>query len=624
MKQFLNFFRFSFRAQLIYGIGFFLTLLLSTFIYIETVSNNQFTRSRAYTQASDHSMALASMVKVWVMSNDYAGLEEALANFSVYDDLLFATVINMDGKVIAHTDNALVGTYIADEKRVSFLKKAHNAKEHDLEIFRHGYSIDVVRVIHNEKEHIGLVHLRFDQRDREKQIRNQIFQGIGFGLLYVTVTILLLYIVVTTFTKQLGSLLETIKKVHGGDKEIRADDGGYNELSQLAHEFNTMLDAISSGEMILKSVKERLEDAVNGTRDGLWDWNLETNEVYFSPRWKEMLGYADDELPNTLDSWSINVHPDDIEKAEEAVAFSQEKPGQFYENVHRVRHKNGHWIWILDRGQTIFDEEGKAIRMVGFHTDISKQKELEQEIVDQEEMMIAQSRHVAMGEMIGMIAHQWRQPISIMAMGANNLLLDVELDEVNTPSIVKEANEILKQTEHLSKTIDDFRNFFRPNKEKEEVKVIDVLLEAKQIMGKSLEHHNVHLRIESDEKETIHTYSREMLQVFLNLFKNAQEAIEQNGCESGYIDAKVEDKGDNLWISISDNGGGVEEGILNRIFEPYFSTKGKKTGTGLGLYMSKTIIDKHLHGSIQVQNTHEGVKFIMMIPKHIEGTQEHA
>lgn len=617
-------FRINFRNQLIYGIGFLLTVLISTFIYIETTTSNNFIRSRGLSQASDHSKALSSMAKVWVMSNDYVGLEEILDNFSIYNDLVFATIINMDGKIIAHTNKQYVGTYIADKRRIAFLQQLNRNKEHAPElIWRNGHYIDVLRVINDGKDKLGMVHLRFDQHIRENQINNKIFEGIVFGLLYLTLTVVLLYFVATTFTKQLDSLLETIKRVHDGDKNIKADEGGYNELSLLSHELNKMLDSIAMGETALKAVKERLEYAVNGTQDGLWDWDLLSNEIYFSPRWKEMLGYSDNELPNVFETWNNNVHPDDLENALKAIAISHEKPGQFYENIHRIRHKNGSWVWILDRGQTLFNTEGKAVRMVGFHTDITRQKELEQELLEQEEMIIAQSRQVAMGEMIGMIAHQWRQPITGIAMEANILLLDVELDEVNNERITKKAKEILNLTSHLSKTIDDFRNFFRPNKDKDEVKIVDILMEAEQIIGKSLEHHNITLSISSDEQHSIQTYSREMLQVFLNLIKNAQEAIEQNTHIDGRINANVTDKEDFILITVSDNGGGINESILNRIFEPYFSTKGKETGTGLGLYISKTIINKHLHGTISAQNIKDGVEFTIIIPKQIDKKENH-
>lgn len=623
MNRFFNFFRRSFRAQLIYGIGLFLTLLLSVFIYIETTTNNKFSRERALTSASDHSMALASMVELWVMSNDYEGLQEGVENFSAYNNLVFATVVNMEGKIIAHTDKSLIGKYVADKRRIAFLREATGSIKHNMELIQNGYNLDAIRVIHNGDDHIGLVHLRFDEHNREAQIFRRIYQGIGFGLLYLTSAVILLYLMVNRFTLQLGSLLETIKKVHEGDKTVKADEGGYNELSQLSHEFNSMLDSIASGERTLETVKERLEYAINGVQDGLWDWNLETNEVYFSPRWKEMLGYADDELPSVLESWEKNVHPDDIENVEQAIQFSHETLGRFYENVHRMRHKNGSWIWILDRGQTIFNEAGKAVRMVGFHTDITRQKELEHELMQQEEMMLAQSRHVAMGEMIGMIAHQWRQPITVIAMGANNMLADIALESVEIENFKHESQQILKQTEYLSKTIDDFRTFFRPNKEKDEIKVIDIFLEAKQIMGKSLENHNIELALTDNSNETILTYSRELLQVVLNLLKNAKEALDAKKTQDAYIHVNIESSTDCIVILVCDNGGGIDENLLERIFEPYFSTKDAKTGTGLGLYMSKTIIEKHLYGIIRASNSDKGACFTVTLPKSFKGESKH-
>lgn len=618
MNRLFKYFHFSFRNQLIYGIGFLLTMLIVIFIYIEITNNNDYSRSRAQTQVSNHGKTLASMSKVWLMSNDYAGLEEILDNFSNYNDLVFATIINMDGKIVAHTDRKYVGSYIADDRRITFLRQIQRNKKHDIQmIWRNKHFIDVVYVIHNGDEEIGMVHVRFDQNIQEKKNIYRILEGIGFGLFYLTLTVLLLSLVVTTFTRQLDALLDTIKKVHQGEKDIKANEDGHNELSHLSREFNIMLDAIKSGEEALKEVKERLEYAVTGTNDGLWDWEIETNQVYFSPRWKEMLGYTDDELPNVFDTWKNNVHQDDLENALAAVEKCRIQSVKLFEMTYRMLHKNGTWVWILTRAQILFNAEGKAIRMVGFHTDVTKQKELEQELLEQEEMMIVQSRHVAMGEMIGMIAHQWRQPITGIAMEANILLLDVELDEVDNERIMKRANEILKLTQHLSKTIDDFRNFFRPNKDKDEVKVVEILMEAEQIVGKSLEHHNIILSIESDEYETIQTYSREMLQVILNLIKNAQEAIEQNTPVGGRIDVNVTDKGDYISITVSDNGGGIEESNLNRIFEPYFSTKGQESGTGLGLYMSKTIINKHLHGSINARNVKDGVQFTIVVPKRI-------
>ncbi len=619
IKNLFKFTSLSFRAQLIYGIGFFLTFLIFIFIYIETSNNNTSTRKREMTQAADSSLVFASMVKTWMMSNDYVGLEEALDNFSMYDDLIFAAVISMDGKVIAHTDRSLLGEYVADKERILFLKQAHKKQDTKVKILQYRDYIDIFKVIHNNDQHIGMIHLRFDQQQAAHEIAMRIYEGVGFGLLYLLATFVVLYLIVNTFTRRLSSLFETIRQVHKGDKEVRAVEDGTGELNILSHEFNLMLDAITLGEKVLQKTKEQLDYAVKGTRDGLWDWDVDTDTIYFSPRFKEIMGYEDNEFPNSLKAWEASIHPDDMAKVTQAIELSHSKPGIFYESIHRILKKDGNWIWVMDRAQTIFNEEGKAVRMVGFYTDITKQKQLEQELLEQEEMMIAQSRHVAMGEMIGMIAHQWRQPITVIAMGANNMLADIALEDVHIENFKHESQQILKQTEYLSKTIDDFRTFFRPNKEKDEIKVIDIFNEARQIMGKSLENHNIELTFVDNSNETLLTYSRELLQVVLNLLKNAKEALEARNTKDPYINVTIENLTESIVFTVCDNGGGIDKAILERIFEPYFSTKDDKTGTGLGLYMSKTIIEKHLHGTIRASNDEKGACFTIVLPRIFNG-----
>lgn len=477
-------------------------------------------------------------------------------------------------------------------------------------------------ILHQGDE-IGEIRLYLTKDQMNKRLYEENIHIIIFTIIEIIVIILLLLIMLRrVILRPIESLVESTKRIADGDYRyslLKLDDDEIGELGKSVHQ---MKNKIELREKELKLTKERLEYAVNGTRDGLWDWNLQTNEIYYAPRWKAMLGYTDDELPNVVESWTDRVHPDDLERAEKEVALSQDKPGRFYENVHRLRHKDGRWIWVLDRGQTIFNEEGKAVRMVGFKTDITKQKELEVELLAKEEMMLAQSRHVAMGEMIGMIAHQWRQPITVIAMGANNILADIALEEVDVDNFKDEAEQILQQTEYLSKTIDDFRTFFRPNKEKDEIRILDVFLEAKQIMGKSLENHNIELILSNSSDETILTYSRELLQVVLNLLKNSKEALEERKTENAHINVTIKSREDVIVISVCDNGGGIDENIIEHIFEPYFSTKDKKTGTGLGLYMSKTIIQKHLHGVISAENSDEGACLTVRIPKTFHGEED--
>ncbi len=142
-------------------------------------------------------------------------------------------------------------------------------------------------------------------------------------------------------------------------------------------DLNEVTKALKAGSKLNHELKERMELALIGSNDGLWDWDILNNSVYFSPRWKEMLGFSDEELPNEVPSWADRIHPDDVDETWADVHKNVNGETEYYENVHRLKHKDGHWVWILDRGKVQFDENGTAIRMLGTHTDITKEKKMQ-------------------------------------------------------------------------------------------------------------------------------------------------------------------------------------------------------------------------------------------------------
>ena len=608
----------SLRYQLISGIGLILTVLILSFNYITVSEESDFLHEQGLRQAANRSLALATASEVWIMANDYVGLQEIAHNFSVYDDLEFLAITNMDGKVLEHTDDTLVGQYISDKRRVEYLKhmNAHDDDPMDVTVLLDNREhIEVVRMIHNGNRHIGMINLRINQTSRQENINERIIKGLIFTGISILVAILFSIFIVSNLTKELIQLITMMKKVRQGDKNVHADESTTREIALLSREFNSMLNSLNESEKSYEQLRERLELAFEGTQDGLWDWNLVEGSVYFSPIWKKMLGYKDNELKNDFSSWKDRVHPNDLGAAMKDVQAHINGTTDMYKSIHRLKHKDGHWIWNLARAKAIYDQDGKAIRMVGTNADITELKRLEKAFSEQEELMIAQSRHAAMGEMISMIAHQWRQPITVIAMGANNMLVDIELGNTSEETLRNEANSIVAQAQYLSKTIDDFRNFFRPNKSKEDVKIQDVFIEAIKIVGKSLENANIKLSITGSETGLTRTYSRELLQVFLNLLKNAKEALVEHTKEERYINIVIDSDEDNVTTNICDNGGGISQETIEKIFDPYFSTKNEQTGTGLGLYMSKTIIEKHLDGRITVTSNDAKTCFKIIIPK---------
>ncbi len=234
---------------------------------------------------------------------------------------------------------------------------------------------------------------------------------------------------------------------------------------------------------------------------------------------------------------------------------------------------------------------------------------------EQKRLILSQSKHVAMGEMISMIAHQWRQPISVISMGANNIMFDLELEEINTNNLKKNTKDIIEQTKHLSQTIDDFRNFFKPNKQKDKVLVSDIFMEAYNITKNSFTSHNIKVENRFSDKTQVKVFSRELLQVFVNLLKNSQESLVEHRDNNRKITTIIYETKNNIVVEVCDNGLGIKDEIKDKIFEPYFSTKDEKNGTGLGLYMSQTIIKKHIEGSLYVRDYKDGACFIVEIPK---------
>jgi len=236
---------------------------------------------------------------------------------------------------------------------------------------------------------------------------------------------------------------------------------------------------------------------------------------------------------------------------------------------------------------------------------------------EKDQLIIAQSRHAAMGEMISMIAHQWRQPISIISMDANNMLVDIELDAIDNEELRTTAEGIIKQTEHLSMTIDDFRNFFRPSKTAENIEVIDVVDECFKIVGDSLKTHHITFESSSASDRKIETFSRELLQVIISIINNAKDAFIERGIKEPRITVRVSDYENGVLMTVEDNAGGISDEIAERIFEPYFTTKSNKNGTGLGLYMSKMIVENHLHGTIGFESKSGSTTFSIWLSQSL-------
>lgn len=238
------------------------------------------------------------------------------------------------------------------------------------------------------------------------------------------------------------------------------------------------------------------------------------------------------------------------------------------------------------------------------------------ELKKQESVLIAQSRHAAMGEMISIIAHQWKQPLSILAMIANNVRMDAELGTLDTKSVIAYHENFTSQIGYLSHTIEDFRNFFKPNKEKQHFEDFnDILIKTLSLLEPVLRNKQIEVQTTFEKIEDVWLHSNELMQVLINILNNAKDAFKQNNVPNAILKLSTTliDKS-LICIEITDNAGGIDEAIIGKIFEPYFSTKEKRNGTGLGLYISKVIVEEHFKGSLNVYVHNDLSTFVLHLP----------
>ncbi len=240
------------------------------------------------------------------------------------------------------------------------------------------------------------------------------------------------------------------------------------------------------------------------------------------------------------------------------------------------------------------------------------------EIKIKDEMLLTSARQAAMGEMISMIAHQWRQPLAAINAAVGNIGASLALGDLDTKNLEQMLGKVEEYTYFLSQTIDNFRNFFSPKQESETLDMEGVFARVTSMIGKSLENNNIALIIENDSKKRFRGYGNELMQVFLNIINNSKDAIKSKHPTNPFIKIVIRDTEESIITSIEDNGGGIKEEYLERVFEPYFTTKEAENGTGLGLYMCKMVVEMHSHGAIKAQNTDVGAKFIVEIPLELK------
>ena len=378
------------------------------------------------------------------------------------------------------------------------------------------------------------------------------------------------------------------------------------EFKKLILSVNETSNDLENSVLLAEKKKKELETIFNEVPSPMIIHNEDGEIMMMNKSWEEASEFSYTEI-NTIDKWVKNVLIEGQNERKEYINGLYSIEHRVNEGEFLVITKSEKKLTWLVNSAPLGIRDGKRV-LITSAMDVTELKK-------KDELMIVQSRHAAMGEMIGMIAHQWRQPLTVISMSTNHMLLDIAMDELDIVNVKEYSNDILAQTEHLSKTIDDFRNFFRPDKSIMKTKVKEIMTETSEIVKDSLRVNNIELKLSYNSEFKVDAYPRELMQVFVNIINNAKDALLLKEGDDLQIDIRIYEDDKYVITEICDNGTGIDEAILDKIFDPYFTTKGEKTGTGLGLYMSKMIIEDHLYGKIEAYNQNTGMCFRVKLRK---------
>jgi len=240
---------------------------------------------------------------------------------------------------------------------------------------------------------------------------------------------------------------------------------------------------------------------------------------------------------------------------------------------------------------------------------------------EKDRMMIIQAKQAAMGDMIGNIAHQWRQPLNDIGLSIQDLQDSYEFNEFSEEALNSTVEHVMDRLQYMSRTIDDFRNFFRSDKEKVLFSLSHAIHHSFSLVRASYKNSFVNSVLSINKDVFYKGYLNEFSQAVLNILNNARDVLVERKVEKPLVKLSLETKENKIYIKIANNGGEISDEIIDKIFEPYFTTKEKVSGTGLGLYISKTIIERNMGGELSVHNTTDGVVFVIVLDNNVENDE---
>ncbi len=399
-------------------------------------------------------------------------------------------------------------------------------------------------------------------------------------------------------------------KISNGNYDVEDKDLYYDEFNNLLDSFNKMQVEIDKREDTLESSLNSFKSLFNSTMESII---LHENKICFDVNNVCLKLFGATTKNDLIGKNILDLVAPEYRKVVESNLIVNSQPYEIE-------------LLKIDGSRLQALVQGKFLRLDNRLVRVSALIDIT-ELKNKDQLLFQQSKMASMGEMIGNIAHQWRQPLSIISTCASGVKFEKEFAELSDDRLNESMDMIVENTQYLSRTIDDFRNFFKSEKNLQLFVVQDTVQKALKLLSSSIKNNEIELQTKFLTNEfKFEGYPNEFIQVFINIINNSKDAFLLNKNEKKYIEISEVEYKDKYILQIKDNAGGIPSEIIDKIFDPYFTTKHKSQGTGIGLYMSHQIIVDHMNGKLKVRNiefktktgSYKGCCFTIELPKIVE------
>ena len=545
-------------------------------------------------------------------------LGQDIAKLVLLNDVSFASDITsklksfsgLESMVLYKLDEKAVFQYSKDNKSFTVEKLPLNK---EIKYILNSHLLKLYINANYQDTHLGFIELNFKIETIENVIKKDINVLIIILFFMFIVSYILAHISAKDFTNPILNLVDFLEKIDLVDFiDKRIITNQKNEFGKLYDEVNSMLDRIE-----VSYNEQKIASVAFETQTGIIITDKKQRVLKVNKAFEKITGYTKEEVigetPTLLKS---ELHD---RKFYNSLYKNLEKDGVWIGEI-RNKHKNGNIYNEHLIIQSVLDSNKEVIYYVASFLDITKQKIMEDKLTQKEQLLIQQSKMAQMGEMLENIAHQWRQPLSIITTSATGLKIQEESALLTSERLIESLEIIVKASLHLSNTIDDFRDFYKNDKEKKSFNLNNTVEKSLALVSSKFKNQDIELKIEVEDIE-INGFENELIQVFINILSNAKDELVKKDNQNRLIYIFTKQENEHICISFQDNTGGIKKEFLPYIFDNHFTTKEHEDGTGIGLYMSKLIIDK-MNGEIKASNekisyydkTFDGAKFTITLP----------